>query len=176
MAKTDILKKIENKEITKDALVKKIKNDFSILPEIISGVSSHKASIRYGCSNTLTVLSDENPKELYPYMDFFINLLDSDSHRLAIPPDRAFFSSKIKGDYWHNSCQEPFLAALTLPLSVPAEITEYKFLTNTIPGCRFGTGVSRIFICPVLSFCVSWFISMRIWLSRKPRYCRMHTE
>ena len=78
MPNTDILKKIENKEITKDALVKKIKNDFSILPEIISGVSSNKASIRYGCSNTLTVLSDENPKELYPYMDFFINLLDSD--------------------------------------------------------------------------------------------------
>jgi hypothetical protein len=78
MPKTDILKKIENKKITKDALVKKIKNDFSILPEIISGVSSNKASIRYGCSNTLTALSDENPKELYPYMDFFINLLDSD--------------------------------------------------------------------------------------------------
>jgi len=78
MHKTDILKKIENKKITKDALVKKIKNDFSILPEIISGVSSKKASIRYGCSNTLTVLSNENPKELYPYMDFFIKLLKSD--------------------------------------------------------------------------------------------------
>ena len=78
MPKTDILKKIENKEITKDMLIKKIKNDFSILPEIISGVSSKKASIRYYCSNTLTVLSDENPKELYPYMDFFIDLLDSD--------------------------------------------------------------------------------------------------
>jgi len=78
MHKTDILKKIENKEITKDSIVKKIKNDFSILPEIISGVSSKKASIIYGCSNTLIVLSNENPKELYPYMDFFINLLDSD--------------------------------------------------------------------------------------------------
>jgi hypothetical protein len=78
MSNTDLLKKIENKKITKDALVKKIKNDFLILPEIISGVSSPKASIRYGCSNALTVLSDENPKELYPYMDFFINLLDSD--------------------------------------------------------------------------------------------------
>ncbi len=78
MHKTDILLKIENKEITKDALVKKIKHDFSLLPEIISGVSSKKASIRYGCSNALTVLSDENPKELYPYMDFFVKLLDSD--------------------------------------------------------------------------------------------------
>ncbi|MCJ7570584.1 MAG: hypothetical protein MUO82_01725 [Candidatus Thermoplasmatota archaeon] len=78
MAKTDILKKIENKEITKDALVKKIKNNFSLLPEIISGVSSRKASIRYGCSNALTIISEENPKELYPYMDFFIKLLDSD--------------------------------------------------------------------------------------------------
>ena len=78
MHKTDILKKIENKEITKDELIKKIKKDFSILPKIISGVSSKKASIRYGCSNTLTVLSDENPKQLYPYMDFFIKLLESD--------------------------------------------------------------------------------------------------
>ena len=78
MLKTDILLKIENKEITKDALVKKIKHDLSLLQEIISGVSSKKASIRYGCSNALTVLSSENPKELYPYMDFFVKLLDSD--------------------------------------------------------------------------------------------------
>jgi len=77
MPKTDILKKIENKEITKDALVKKLKNNFLLFPEIISGISSKKASVRYGCSNVLTVISEENPKELYPYMDFFIKLLDS---------------------------------------------------------------------------------------------------
>lgn len=78
MTETDIFKKIENKKLTKEELVKKIKNNFSLLPEIISGVSSKKASIRYGCSNALTVISEDNPEELYPYMDFFVKLLDSD--------------------------------------------------------------------------------------------------
>ena len=71
MNKIDILKKIENKEITKNALVKKIKYYFSIRLEIISVIYSNKASIRYDCSNALIVLSNENPNKIYKYTDFF---------------------------------------------------------------------------------------------------------
>ena len=48
-----------------------------MLPTILNGVSSPKASIRYGCANVLKDLSEERPEDLYPYMDFFVQMLDS---------------------------------------------------------------------------------------------------
>jgi len=74
---TNILQEIENKKYTKEELANKIKNNYDLLPEIINGVSSPKASVRYGCGNVLKILSEEDPEKLYPYMDFFIELLDS---------------------------------------------------------------------------------------------------
>jgi hypothetical protein len=48
-----------------------------LLPEILNGVSSSKAAIRYSCAKVLMDLSEEHPEKLYPYMDYFINLLES---------------------------------------------------------------------------------------------------
>ena len=75
--KNDFLTKLVDKSITKEELLKKVKANFSLLPDIIKGVSSEKAAIRYGCGKVLMDLSEEHPDKLYPYMDFFINLLDS---------------------------------------------------------------------------------------------------
>ena len=77
MNETNILQEIENKKYTRVELANKIKNNYDLLPEIIKGVSSPKASVRYGCGNVLKLFSEENPEKLYPYMDFFIGLLDS---------------------------------------------------------------------------------------------------
>ena len=74
---SDILEKLSNKSVTKKKLLEGVKQDFRLLPEILKGVSSSKAAIRYGCAKVLMDLSDENPEKLYPHMDFFINLLDS---------------------------------------------------------------------------------------------------
>jgi len=74
---TDFLKKLENKTITKEKLAQKIKQDFKLLPEIINAIDSNKATVRYGCGKILMDLSKENPNKLYPYMDTFINFLDS---------------------------------------------------------------------------------------------------
>jgi hypothetical protein len=63
--------------MTKEELVKKVKQDFALLPEIIDGVSSEKAAIRYGCGKVLMELSEKYPEKLYPHMDFFVTLLDS---------------------------------------------------------------------------------------------------
>jgi len=73
----DLLKKLENKTITKEMLAKKVKQDFKLLPEIINAMDSNKATIRYGCGKILMDLSVENPNVLYPYMDDFIKFLDS---------------------------------------------------------------------------------------------------
>ena len=75
--KHDLLGKLVDKSITKEELLKKVKQNFDLLPEIIDGVSSGKAAIRYGCGKVLMDLSEEYPDKLYPYMDFFIKLLSS---------------------------------------------------------------------------------------------------
>lgn len=75
--KHDLLGKLVDKSITKEGLFKKVKQNFDLLPEIIDGVSSGKAAIRYGCGKVLMDLSEEYPDKLYPYMDFFIKLLSS---------------------------------------------------------------------------------------------------
>jgi hypothetical protein len=78
---TDLLKKLGNKEITKTQLFQRVEADFGLLPQLLEGTSSPKASIRYGCGSVLMDLSEKHPDKLYPYMDRFTALLDS-KHRI----------------------------------------------------------------------------------------------
>ena len=74
---TELLKKFLDKSLTKEGLFKKVSQDSSLLPFLLEGIHSSKAAIRYGFAKILMELSEENPDKLYPYMDSFINLLDS---------------------------------------------------------------------------------------------------
>jgi predicted house-cleaning noncanonical NTP pyrophosphatase (MazG superfamily) len=75
--KIGLVKKLANKEITKQELLQKAEQNFDLLPEVLQGVSSSKAAIRYGCAKVLMDLSEKYPEKLYPYMKTFIELLDS---------------------------------------------------------------------------------------------------
>ncbi len=72
-----LLQKLEKKTMTKQQLIQKVRQHPELIPEILGGVSSPKPAIRYGCAKVLMELSGEDPKKLYPHMDFFIHLLDS---------------------------------------------------------------------------------------------------
>jgi len=74
---SELLQKLEDKSMTKEMLLQKVKQNFNLVPEVLNGVSSSKATIRYGCAKVLMDLSEEHPEKLYPYMDSFITLLDS---------------------------------------------------------------------------------------------------
>lgn len=74
---TGLLQKLGSKAITKEELLQKVEQDFSLLPEVLQGTSSSKAAIRYGCAKVLMDLSEKYPEKLYPYMENFIELLDS---------------------------------------------------------------------------------------------------
>jgi hypothetical protein len=74
---SEILHKLENKAITKKELFQKVEQNSDLLPEILNGVYSPKASIRYGCANVLMDLSETHSEKLYPFIDSFITLLDS---------------------------------------------------------------------------------------------------
>jgi hypothetical protein len=73
----ELLKKLAAKTLTKDELRRKVEHDFSLLPILLTGLSSPKAAIRYGCAKILMDLSTEYPEKLYPYMDTFVLLLGS---------------------------------------------------------------------------------------------------
>lgn len=66
-----------DKSMTKEELLSKVKQDFSLISFLLSGVDSSKAAVRYGCAKVLMDLSEEHPEKLYPYFDSFIDLLDS---------------------------------------------------------------------------------------------------
>ena len=73
----ELLQKLVDKSLTRTRLLQKIRQDHSLLPAVLEGTSSSKAAIRYGCAKVLMDLSEEDPENLYPYMDFFTDLLDS---------------------------------------------------------------------------------------------------
>ena len=76
-----MLQKLAEKAITKEQLLERVEYDFKLLPIVMDGVSSSKAAVRYGCASVLVSLSAKYPGKLYPYMNFFVSLLDS-KHRI----------------------------------------------------------------------------------------------
>jgi hypothetical protein len=74
---SELLQKLAAKSITKKELLQMVEQDFNLLPEVLNGVSSSKAAIRYGCAKVLMDLTEKHLEKLYPHMDFFIALLDS---------------------------------------------------------------------------------------------------
>ncbi len=75
---SNLLQQLASKSMTKEQLAKKVTQNPALIPEILNGISSSKPTIRYGCGKILMDVSEEQPELLYPYMDFFIRLLDSD--------------------------------------------------------------------------------------------------
>jgi hypothetical protein len=77
LMESDLLQRFEEKTITKKELLEMVESDFTLLPALVKGVSSPKATVRYGCASTLVDLSEKHPEKLYPHIDFFISLLDN---------------------------------------------------------------------------------------------------
>jgi hypothetical protein len=93
----ELLKKLAAKTLTKDELRRKVEHDFSLLPTLLTGLSSPKAAIRYGCAKILMDLSAEYPEKLYPYMDTFVVLLGS-KYRILTWNALAIIANLVKVD------------------------------------------------------------------------------
>jgi len=74
---SELAQALLDKRMTKEELLTRVKQDFSLTPLLLKGVDHPKAAIRYGCSKVLMDLSEEHPEKLYPHFDFFVSLLDS---------------------------------------------------------------------------------------------------
>jgi len=74
---SEVAQALVDKTMTKEELVIRVKQDFSMISFLLRGIDSSKPAVRYGCAKALIKLSEENPEKLYPHLDFFIDLLDS---------------------------------------------------------------------------------------------------
>ena len=72
-----LLQRLQDKTLTKSQLLEQLKRDSSLLQEVLVGLESQNASVRYGCGKVLMDYSGEQPEKLYPHMDLFVRLLDS---------------------------------------------------------------------------------------------------
>ncbi len=80
---TDLLQQLGSKTITKAELFRRVEADFGLVPSLLEGTSSSKATIRYGCGSVLMDLTEKHSDKLYPYMDNFIEMLDN-KHRILM--------------------------------------------------------------------------------------------
>jgi hypothetical protein len=80
---TDLLQKFGSKAFIKEELLQEVEKDFSLLPVVLKGTSSSKATVRYGCAKVLMDMSEKYPEILYPFIDDFIVLLKS-KYRILI--------------------------------------------------------------------------------------------
>lgn len=58
-------------------VAKKVMDNPDLIKELFKGISSANSRTRFGSAKTLKIISEKNPRKLYPRMDFFVNLLDS---------------------------------------------------------------------------------------------------
>jgi len=72
-----LVDRLADRSMTTGELRGMIQRNPALLPEVLEGIGSIKASIRYGCSKVCMELSRDRPELLYPHMDFFVDLLDS---------------------------------------------------------------------------------------------------
>jgi hypothetical protein len=93
----ELLGRLEDKSMTIEELFETFEQDWTLLPQLLEGVSSSKASIRYGCAKVLMGLSEVHPTKLYPFMDSFIGLLDS-NYRILIWNALAIIANLAKVD------------------------------------------------------------------------------
>lgn len=73
---------IEKKNV--ESIAKKVVKDERLLDDLLEGVSSEKAVIKYKSLKVLMLVSEQQPKVLYPEWDFFVKLLDDDNTFLRV--------------------------------------------------------------------------------------------
>ena len=72
-----MLNQIADKTLTTGVLFKKVEKDFNLVPILLEGITSTKATVRYTCARVLVDLSGIYPENLYNYINQFIELLKS---------------------------------------------------------------------------------------------------
>ena len=79
MREPTLLERIGQKGVDKANIAKRVASVPELIPKVLEGLGAKKAGVKYGCAKVLRIISEQQPKALYPYIDSFIDLLDSDN-------------------------------------------------------------------------------------------------
>ena len=79
---SQLQKEIAEKDSDKEEIADRVIKNPESLEEIFEGLNANKANIKYGCEKVLRLISEKNPAVLYPWFDFFVELLNSDNNFL----------------------------------------------------------------------------------------------
>lgn len=75
-----ILEAVAKKKNKAEALAKRVIRNPISLSELLEGIYSEKAAIKFKSAKILRIISEERPGLLYPKWDFFEKLLDSENN------------------------------------------------------------------------------------------------
>ncbi len=73
------LTQITRKASDKRRIASRVIAEPSLLPQVMAGLASAKAAIKFGCAKVLLIISEEDPQLLYPQWDLFASQLESDN-------------------------------------------------------------------------------------------------
>ena len=82
MKESKILDELGKKGKEAEDLADKVSRNPDLLPEILDGVSSAEARLRFNSAKILRIISEKQPKILYSKIEFFVDLLDSENNIL----------------------------------------------------------------------------------------------
>ncbi len=69
---------LNDKNMNVENMASKALKKEGVLSNLIDNLTTKNETVRYNCSKTLNLLSEEHPEVLYPKLDFFVELLNSD--------------------------------------------------------------------------------------------------
>lgn len=79
MKKTSILGELEKKDVNAEGMAERVIRNPDLVQELLGGITSANARIKFGSAKILKMISERNPQSLYSQMDFYVNLLDGDN-------------------------------------------------------------------------------------------------
>ncbi|UCG51684.1 MAG: hypothetical protein JSW58_16110 [Candidatus Latescibacterota bacterium] len=88
LPKSRLLRQIAKPGADADKIAKRMIQNPGLLPELLDGITSDQARVKFGCSKVARIISENAPELLYPKMGFFIDLLDIDNTFLVIDAAR----------------------------------------------------------------------------------------
>lgn len=77
MNSDSLLEELDKKEDNAEQIAELVIADEKLIGNLLAGVSSKNARVRYKCAKTLRIMSEKNPQVLFPYVVFFEKLLSS---------------------------------------------------------------------------------------------------
>lgn len=80
MKKSSILDELGRKEAEAEDIADRAIDDSEFLVEIFSGITSKNPRVRFNSIKILRIVSEKDPQKLYPKIDFFVDLLDSENN------------------------------------------------------------------------------------------------